>query len=449
MRSDKLPKQYNSLMLFGRNNSYYQYNMKKFIIYALSIIFIGLPCFAQSNAVMLGKRVTLESTHLSEARQLQILLPENYQAHPLATYPVIYLIDGDYNFTAIAGMLDMLANKGQRIPDVILVGVADKGTDAYHQNTTPNDYSTPRDKNIKGQASQFLAFLTDEVKPYIEKNYRTAPHTSLVGQSMGGLFVLNSLIEKPTAFSHYIAISPSVWLADHAIVEKATKHLSISNDKPVSLFLALGDETRMGQYGFIHYLDVNQPKNLNWSFKHYSDESHNSVGLIALRDSLKAVFNAWYIPEKAFAKFNSPNEIVSHYQAAMDTFSLSQSLPSASIKAIVRQHYQQKLTAQLPQFITDTALMMPASKQGLIAMQASYAGHFDSQESALALLKNVEVEFKSSIEHIKSIAATYESLGQVDTAHHYYQRALVVAMQQKAQQWQLNIIQAKINATDQ
>ncbi len=419
-------------------------------LFAITIIFSSFftHLSSQSEAFTLGKRVILESATLSQERELQVLLPENYQAHAQASYPVIYLIDGDYNFTGVAGMLDLLANKGQLIPDVILVGIADKGTKTYHKHTTPDGFGSPSDEKTTGQASKFLTFLTDEVKPYIEKNYRAAKHSTLVGQSMGGLFVLNSLIDSPTSFTNYVAISPSVWLADNGIVKKAKEKLKVTKESHVSLFLSLADETHMGVYDFLNLLDFTQPENLDWSFKHYPDENHNSIGLIALRDSLKNIFHSWYLTEKELAKLGSAKDIVAYYKQLMDEQGFDQVLPSTSIKAAVRYHYRQKQIETLPTFIEFACKELPKSKRAFIAMQASYAGHFDSPKSALSLLKNVEVEFKHSIEHIKSIASTYEQLNDLGTAHHYYQRALVVAMQQKVQQWQLNIINAKIEATD-
>ena len=66
------------------------------------------------------------------------MLPESYYSNPNATYPVIYLLDGDYNTFAVSGMLDMLANKGQVIPDVILVGIADSGKAKYRSYMAPS-----------------------------------------------------------------------------------------------------------------------------------------------------------------------------------------------------------------------------------------------------------------------------------------------------------------------
>ena len=404
------------------------------------ILFFPLIIFAAVFDT--GERITINSVELGEQRELQILLPENYQSDLKSTYPVIYLLDGDYNFHGISGMLDLLANKGQLIPKVILVGLADRGTEKYRKYMTPNDSASPI-KNNKGAAEQFLAFLNKEVKPYINKHYRASNHSTLVGHSIGGLFVLNSLLAAPESFSNYVAISPSVWVSDGAIVNSAKDKLGKVEHKPVSLYLSLADEMEMGQYAFINQLDVKPLKNLNWSFKHYPDENHNSVGLIALRDSLKAIFKGWYLPEKILEN-NKPEDTLKHYQDIQEMLNIKQPIPASVVHIIIRQHYRQKKADVLPQFIATAIERFPASKQVLIVKQASFAGYYDSPKSEFSLLKDAESEFSDSIEHLKAIAAIYEQLEDAEAAQRYYQKALKLAKAQNANQWQLNIIQAKL-----
>ena len=412
-----------------------------FILFLLAYSVVG-----KTASLGLGDRVSIYSKVLSTDRELQVLLPENYYANTTSTYPVIYLIDGDYNFHGVSGMLDLLANKGQLIPDVILVGIADKGTSQYHEYMTPSVFDL-KAKPSKGKAADFMRFITEEVKPYIESNYRNAESSTLVGHSMGGLFVLNMLLEKPSVFNNYVAISPSVWVADQGIVAKAKEKLSKVQHSPVSLFLSLADETRMGQYDFINTLDLTQPNNINWQFKHYPDENHNSVGIIALRDSLKTLYKPWYIAENKLATFKTPASIVEHYQNIMTEFGFSQPMPSASVQELFRRHYRNKNVASLPNFIAETIKELPASKQALITMQAKYVAHFDSPKASLPLLTAVEKEFSQSIDYLKALASTYEKLEDKAMAHKYYQKAFVAAEKQKANQWQFNIINAKLVAT--
>ena len=395
-----------------------------------------------ANVFDTGVRVTINSAELGEKRELQILLPENYQANLIATYPVIYLLDGDYNFHGVSGLLDLMANKGQLIPDVILVGLADKGTETYRKYMTPNESTSPIKAN-KGAAEAFLAFINNEVQPYIKKRYRVAAHSTPVGHSIGGLFVLNTLLEVPDSFNNYVAISPSVWVSDSAIIKKAQEKLGKNKHQKVSLYLALGDETRMGQYAFINQLDVKPRKDIDWSFKHYPSENHHSVSLIALRDSLKTIFQGWYLPEKTLESYES-EAILKHYESIQKALGIKQPIPASVVHIMIRQHYRQKKVDDLPEFIANAIARSPESKQILIAKQASFAGHYDSPKSALLLLKSVEFEFSSSIEHMKAIAATYEQSNDKAAALRYYKKALKLAKDQNTNQWQLNIIQAKL-----
>jgi predicted alpha/beta superfamily hydrolase len=409
------------------------------------ILFLLYSHLGQAGSFSLGERVTVTSKILSTDRELQVLVPENYDVNSQTSYPVIYLLDGDYNFHGISGMLDSLASKGQLIPEVILVGIADKGTSQYRNFMTPSDL-TPG-KPSRGQAAKFLSFIKKEVQPFIDKNYRAANHSTLIGQSMGGLFVLNALIEEPELFSNYIAVSPSVWVDDQGIVGKAKDKLGKTQHAPINIFLSLADETRMGVYDLLNTLDINEPRNVNWSFKQYADESHNSIGLIAVRDALKVIYQAWHINEKQLSLFKSPTLILEHYQTVMTDLDFNQAIPTGSIKAMIKHFYRQKLTAELPEFIDQAIKRLPASKQAFIAMQASYVGHFESPKAALVILKAVEEEFSQSIAHLKAIAGTYAQVGNKRMAYQYYKKALVVAKKQKANQWQLNIINAKLLTT--
>lgn len=398
-----------------------------------------------ANPTSIGERITIQSKVLNEERPLQILLPESYHNNKNSHYPVIYLLDGDYNFHAVSGMLDLLSNKGQLIPDVILVGIADKGTDQYRQYMTPEGSSAPR-TDKKGKASEFLSFLNKDLKPYLASHYRVSDDATLVGHSMGGLFVLNALLESPQTFNSYVAISPSVWLSDHALVKKAKEQIGKSKHDPVSLYLSLGDETQMGQYGFIHLLDDAQPDNIHWQFTHYPDENHSSVGIISLRDSLKKRFKDWFIAEKALAKIKSPERIIEHYQKQLATFNTNQAIPNPSIRTAIRYFYRKKKVAELPAFMAKVKQLLPASEQAFIVTRASYVGHYDSPQAALLILKADESRFEDSIEYIKSIASTYEQLKDSKMAYHYYEKALTLAKTHKANQWQINIIEAKLLA---
>jgi len=420
--------------------------MLKKTIHLLSLIVLLAAKFTLAAPSAVGERLTLNSTLLNEEREIQILLPESYQSNRAATYPVIYLVDGDYTFQGTAGMLDFLANKGQLIPDVILVGIADKGTDVYRQYMTPAGLTAPFKEGDTGKAELFLSFLENELKPYIKSHYRAAENSILVGHSMGGLFVLNALLESPNAFENFVSMSPSVWLNDHAIMEKAKSFIEKSKHPLTSLYLSLGDENRQGVYGVLQLLDETQPQNINWQFSHYPDENHNSVGLVSLRDNLKQIFKGWYISDKELENSITPNQLITHYQSILASVNINQAIPTPSVRSAIRYFYRQKKVDKIDAFMAKVKKELPASEQAFIRIQASYAGHYDSPKSALKILQSAENRFKHSIEYIKSIAGTYMQLNNTEMATRYYTKALTLATTYNANQWQINIIEAKLLA---
>jgi hypothetical protein len=261
---------------------------------------------------------------------------------------------------------------------------------------------------------------------------------------MGGLFVFNALLESPDSFEHFVSISASIWLNDHAIMKKAKNFIEKDKHKATSLYLSLGDETRSGVYGVIQLLDEAQPKNIHWGFSHYPDENHNSVGLVALRKDLKQIFKEWFVSDNELSTVTSANQLVKHYQRISLSLKINQPIPTPSIKSAIRSFYRQKTTADIPAFMAKVKNELPPSEQAFIMMLASYTGHFDSPKSALEILLKSEDRFKHSIEYLKSIASTYEQLKKTQLAFSDYEKALSLTKQYKSNQWQINIIEAKL-----
>nr|WP_299491874.1 alpha/beta hydrolase-fold protein [uncultured Shewanella sp.] len=416
--------------------------IKKICFVLLTLFFTPQWTLATQNN--LGERFTIDSSLLNETRQFQVVLPENYHADSSTNYPVLYLLDGDYLLHGASGMLDLLANKGQLIPDIIVVGLADKGTDKYRQYMTPQGLSAPRKQGDMGKASEFLAHINEELIPYIEANYRTADNEIIFGHSIGGLFVLNALLESPNTFNRYFSSSPSVWLNDYAFVKRAKKVMAESQHDPVSLYLSLGDETRMGQYGFIDVLDDLQPKNIDWHFTHYPNENHVSVALISLRNSLKHTFDGWFIAEKELNKIRSADDIIAHYRPLLASFNIKQAIPTPSVRAAIRYFYRNEKQADIGAFMQKVKQELPSSEAAFVMMLASYRGHFDAPQAGIELLLSKEASFSHSIEYMKAIAVAYDKAGNDKLSLDYYQKALDLSKKQNANQWQVNIIEAKL-----
>lgn len=161
---------------------------------------------------------------LNRTRKIWIYLPKGY-ASSTKTYPVLYMQDGQNLFneqTAYSsewGIDECLDSLQQKLgKECIVVGI-DNGGDKRMSEYSPYDYSlknafaTPENK---GEGKQYVDFLVQTLKPYIDTKYRTKKgpdFTFIAGSSMGGLISAYAIMQYPQVFGAAGIFSPSFWLA--------------------------------------------------------------------------------------------------------------------------------------------------------------------------------------------------------------------------------------------
>jgi len=164
------------------------------------------------------------SRYLSTPRDIVVYLPPGYQAG--GRCPVFYLQDGQNLFdpaTAFAGQdwrADVTADELIRagaIEPVILVGIYNTGVRRVSEYTPTRD---PRHRK-GGKADRYAVMLARELKPFIDRQYRTnraAAHTGIGGSSLGGLVSLEAGLLYPRVFGRLAVLSPSVWWHERSIL---------------------------------------------------------------------------------------------------------------------------------------------------------------------------------------------------------------------------------------
>ena len=165
---------------------------------------------------------------------------------------MLYLHDGQNVFdaaTSFGGVewgVDETAERLIRakiIEPIIIVAVANVGEDRIHEYTpTPGviEARGKRKKRSRGLARLYGHFLAEELKPYIDRKYRTKAgpeFTGLGGSSLGGLVTLAIGILYPEAFRRLMVMSPSVWWDDFAIYRLVD---SIEQKPPLKIWLDTG-----------------------------------------------------------------------------------------------------------------------------------------------------------------------------------------------------------------
>src|SRR5713101_4386415 len=193
-----------------------------------------------------------ESRILRNRRDLLVYLPRSYRRFSRRRYPVLYLQDGQNIFdaaTAFGGVEWGMDETAQRlirknlIEPLIIVAIANTGEDRIHEYApTPGviDASAKRKKRSKGWARRYGRFLIEELKPYIDKQYRTKPeaeYTGLGGSSLGALLTLSLGLWFPNVFTRLIAMSPSVWWDDQVIVKMVNE---FDGKLPLKIWLDTG-----------------------------------------------------------------------------------------------------------------------------------------------------------------------------------------------------------------
>jgi len=173
------------------------------------------------------------SPQLGNTRQLRIYLPPSYEENKAKRYPVLYMHDGQNLFdakTAAYGVewgIDETANHliaSGKMDEVIVVGI-DNTPDRIPEYTPCCD-----PKHGGGKLDAYRAFITDTVKPYIDKTLRTLPgreHTAIMGSSLGGIASVVIAQQRPDIFSSAGGVSSSFWWNDKALISKPAPKVAV------------------------------------------------------------------------------------------------------------------------------------------------------------------------------------------------------------------------------
>jgi predicted alpha/beta superfamily hydrolase len=174
--------------------------------------------------------------------ELHILLPGNYK-NSTKKYPVVYLMDSQWDFPLVKSLYGQHYYDGF-IPELIVVGVTWGGVRPNPDSLRARDYTPTKEARSpqSGGADNFLAFMKNELFPFIETNYKADPaNRTLMGCSLGGLFTLYTLFTQPELFNGYAAASPAIgW--DREVMYRYEKDFSQKKiTRPLRVYMTIGD----------------------------------------------------------------------------------------------------------------------------------------------------------------------------------------------------------------
>jgi predicted alpha/beta superfamily hydrolase len=202
---------------------------------------------AVSSVVLAGTEVH-ELVSKTNARSYEIMVAPAAKTAPGALHPVVYVLDGYWDFPLVATMRGSLKYDAA-IPDVIVVGIGYTGfgpdapelADLRKRDLTPTPGDSPAPS--AGGGPEFLRFLGDELIPYIESHYPADPKERvLAGASLGGLFALYALFERPGLFEGYVAMTPAVRWDDGFIVKREREFKKSHAPLSARVWLSVGGD---------------------------------------------------------------------------------------------------------------------------------------------------------------------------------------------------------------
>ena len=245
--------------------------------------------------VSIGESHQLHSSQLNEDRHYKVFLPDSYRWAQDKRYPVLYVLDGDSHFFHTAASVEFLSSRGE-IPEMIVVAVA---STVRVRDFTQTDW--PSHWIGGGGADKFRTFLSKELIPEIDKNYRTQDFRVLSGHSAGGQFALYCLTSDPSLFQAYITLSPSLDWDDELPLRSLESFFSSTPSIKTFVYVGRGDDYAGGRAlaDFNRLVEIlgKAPRGVRSQVRSFPDETHTTLPLLGNIDALRALYSGWRLPE--------------------------------------------------------------------------------------------------------------------------------------------------------
>jgi predicted alpha/beta superfamily hydrolase len=247
---------------------------------------------------------SINSKVLGMDRRITVRLPYEYDTKENAarTYPVLYLIDGgpEQDYPHIAGIAQ-LSDTNPAWGEFILVGVE---TVNRRSEISPAVVDPAKYKDlgaVPGGSGKFREFLRSEVMPWVRARYRTSGRDALIGESLAGLFTMETFLREPDLFDDYVAVSPSLWWEDMEYGRRAAEFLGRHGASDRSLRVYIADEGYWQEEGalkIVEALEKKAPEGLRWAFFDLGDEeTHKSIFHRAAFDAIRDLYP---VPDRTY-----------------------------------------------------------------------------------------------------------------------------------------------------
>lgn len=314
--------------------------MKKTLLF----LFIML-CAISMNAQTIYE--TYQSRKLNASRDLKIQLPHNYDASSNLKYPVIIVFDGDYLFEPVVGQV-AFQTYFDKMPESIVVGLVqgkDRFYDSYHDEVTglPIEFG-----------ARFYEFISTELIPYIDRNYKTSKFKVAVGHDLMANFMNAFLLKDDPIFKAYVNLSPDF---KGEMGENVTSRLKWLKEDVFYYMVTSSEDVLPVRNGI---LDADQKlkqldnRALKYYFEDFEGHSHYTLVTGGLSQALDKIFELYKpISDREFKEDILTYEgtldtyISKRYKKIEDLFGISKPISEEEFEKIVKAAEQRDDVASL------------------------------------------------------------------------------------------------------
>ncbi len=277
--------------------------MKYFVLIVIANITLGINAQIYKGEL---KEYKMESSAFDKERKIVVYTPPSYYSETQDNYPVIYLFDGQFQalMDMTTGTMDYMSQMGLFMEHIVVAIV----TEDRPKEFTPKPINEKTQKNwgedrIVGKAHVLEGHLVNEVFPFVETNYRTKPLRIGIGHSLGGTFVLNTIINSSNLFKGVVAISPNVSYDYKQLVSTYDQFLKNKERLDKFIYVSAGTVGNM-ENGFRksmreldHVIKYHNPKGLIYNFEVYENQNHSQTPASSLSKAFSEFYKIMSIPE--------------------------------------------------------------------------------------------------------------------------------------------------------